>query len=291
LYLPYFIYSMNSTELSIERLKTFRERCIQANEKYSKLFAKFRTHNFLDWGVLTQVQEEGYLKAVPPYCERFDEFLGYWLSGGTPINVSATLEEFFPEPDEVDCSYLEDVLIELAQVWGGPREVYITHKGSQLGIGPGVCWCYADNIARAQQWVQDVKERLLMEKALHLSQSKPQAQAAYSAKSSASLSSFFHGGFTVKNFDQLLITLGILGESRNMTEDSKPRTWVSVLQALLDAKVLIHSSHIALHEALVQEYGNQDSLPKPRTLQKGYNSDNAQARDFYARAIALLKLR
>lgn len=282
---------MNSTELSIERPKTFRERCIQANEKYSELFAKFRTHNFLDWGILTQVQEEDCLKTVPPYCERFDEFLGYCLSGGTPINVPATLEEFFPEPDEIDCSYLGDVLIELAQVWGSPREVYITHKGSQLGIGPGVCWCYADNIARAQQWVQAMKERLLMEKAIHLSQSKPQAQATYSAKSSASLSSFFQGGFTVENFDQLLTTLGILKESRLLTEDSKPRTWVSVLQALLDAKILIPSSYISLHEALIHEYGNQDGLPKPRTLQKGYNSENPQARDFYTRAIALLKSR
>ena len=282
---------MNSTELSIKRPKTFRERCIRANEEYNKLFAKFRTHNFLDWGVLTQVQEEDCLKAVPPYCERFDEFLGYWLSGGTPINVPATLEEFFPAADEIDCSYLEDVLAELAQIWGGPREVYITYKGSKLGIGPGVCWCYADNIARAQKWVQDVKEHLAMEKALQFEQPKPRSRTSYSAKSAASLSAFFQGGFTIKDFDQLLITLGMMEAPRLLTEDSKPRTWVSVLRALLDTKLLIPSSNILLHESLVKEYDNQDSLPKLRTLQSGYNADNAQARDFYDRAMALLKSR
>lgn len=282
---------MDSTKLSVERPKSFRERQTQAEEAYQGLFAMFKTHRFIDWGILTQVQEDGYTTAVPPYCFRFDEFLGYWLSGCEPQGVPAIMEKYFPEPDEMDCSYLEDVLAGLEKVSGGPRDVYMTSKGSNLGIGPGVCWCYADNVTRAQKWVRDAKENLLVEKMLLLGPPASRLRVASTPKSVASLLSFFQNGFTVEEFDRLLIKLGMMNESRKLTEDSKPRTWVSVIQALRDEKLLLPPSNPALHDTLIQEYKNQDGLPKLRTLQEGYNPDNTQARDFYIRAKALLKAR
>jgi hypothetical protein len=189
---------MTPIEPRKKRPETFRERNAQAEEIYQKLFAKFKTHKFIDWAISTQFQEEDYTTSVPPYCFRFDEFLGFWLSGGLPQEVPATMEKYFPEPDEMDCSYLEDVLAELEKVGGGPRDVYTTWKGSKVGIGPGVCWCYAENVVRAQKWVREVKEKLSTEKALRFTPAASRVGIAYSSKTTPSLASFFQNGFTVE---------------------------------------------------------------------------------------------
>ena len=272
---------------SEERPTTYLGRRELAEEQYQKLYAKFRTHKFIDWGILAAVEEEGQLVAVPPYCYRFDESLAYWLSGCEPIDVPALMERFFPDPDELDCMYVDDLVAELERIatWG--KQVYMTSKGSKLGVGSGVCWCYAENVARVKKWVDDVRNALA-KKELHFKQATPRAKSAYSTKSEASLGSFLQNGFSVVSLNQLLIKLGILHTSLERTEDSKPRAWVSVIQALLDAKLLVSDSKPALLKALVQEYGENKGLPELRTIQLGYNPNNAQARGFYSRAMALL---
>jgi hypothetical protein len=282
---------MKNADIKVKRSQTPGERRAQAEEEYNQLYKKYRTHNFLDWGTLTQVHEEDANRKVPPYCYRFDEFLAFWLGGEHTYEVPQIMNEFFPEPDSIDCDYLEEILATLANIWGGPRDIYIAHKGSKLGIGPGVGHNYANNVARAQRWLQEVKEELAMKKIHQFSPLSTQTRAPYSPKSAASLASFFQKGFTVEKLDRLLIKLGMMDDSRKLTDDSKPRTWVSIIQALSDEKILIPASYPALLDALMQEYNNQDSLPKLRTLQKGYTATNAQARDFYDRAMALLKAR
>ena len=278
------------TAQSEERPKTYRGRRELAEEQYQKLYAKFRTHKFIDWGILTDVEEEGQLMAVPPYCYRFDEFLAYWLSGCEPIDVPALMERFFPDPDELDCLYVDDLVAELERIatWG--KQVYMTSKGSRLGVGSGVCWCYAENVARAKKWVADVR-KAVAKKETGLKQTTARVKSAYSTKSEASLGSFLRNGFDVDALNRLLIQLGILQNSLAGTEDAKPRAWVSVIQALLDLKLLESSSKPALLKALLHEYGKDKGLPELRTIQIGYNSSNAQSREFYSRANALLKAR
>jgi hypothetical protein len=277
------------------RPKTIRERCAQAEGKYQELFTKFLTHNFLDWNSSTSEAESDYSTSVPPYCYWFDEFLGYWLSHCLTEDVPAIMAKYFSEPDEMDCDYLEEVLVELDKVGRASQEPYITWKGSNIYIGPVSSPYYAENIARAQQWVREVKENLALEKMLWSNATLRKSTLFSSAKSpilpkrTVTLASFFQNGFTIEKFDSLLKSLYILNDSREFTIDSKPRIWVSVIKALLDEKLLIHSSMSALHHALNHEYNNQPGLPKVRTMQIGYNADNAQARDCYYQAIALLR--
>ena len=81
-----------------ERPDSYNERRILAEKKYDKRYTKFKTHNFLNWGILTGVREKNKRKlVVPPYCWRFDEYLGYWLGSGSPTDAPGVLERYFPK--------------------------------------------------------------------------------------------------------------------------------------------------------------------------------------------------
>jgi hypothetical protein len=298
--------SIESVIANAERPKTFRKRCVNANVTYSYLFDRFQTHNFLDWHYKYQLydiatwdyekhpvnvkEEVNLIKAVPPYCERFDEFLGYWLSCGTPINVPFTLEGFFPNPDEIDCSYLEDVLDELERIGGNPNDVYITVKGSSIGIGPGICECYARNIARAQRWVSEVKVRL--QKHIDTPTAKPKAliQQISTIPNTVPLASLLKNGFSISELNQLLSKLGMVKDARHCI-DSKAGIWVAVIEALRVKKLLDTSNSKSLHAALVKEYGegNNKNLPSLRTIQRGFNNANTTYKHFYNHTLSLLR--
>ncbi|WP_303310202.1 hypothetical protein [Hymenobacter sp. BT730] len=267
-----------------KRPQSYNERRAQAEEIYRKLFAKFRTHKFIDWGILTAVQEEDCLRAVPPYSERFDEFLGFWLGGTDPINVPGVLEYHFPEPDEMDLEYLEDVLDELDKISDWVDQPYRTFKGSNLDIGPFVSRYYSENIARARKWVRTKRAKLEADEHKH-----KKIPSVSPAKGRIPWTGLFPNGFKETDLDQLLIKLGILDGSLHHTEDSKPRIWRAVIEALRDGKRLILSDNVALHQALLNRYGETSGqLPSLRSLQGDFNAGNPISQDVYQRAKALL---
>jgi hypothetical protein len=268
------------------RPKNFRERRLQADEKYDELYAMFRTHNFLDWGTLTEVQAKGYLKAVPPYSWRFDEFLAYWMSGGEPAGVPALMEEFFPDPDEIECDYIQNLVDELERIGTFGRQVYMTSKGSKLGVGPAVCWCYNDNVARAKLWLQRVVARLTPAPSYTPAPVPAKVKASLPAKSSPSWEGLCSNGFSVEQLTKLLIGLGILFSKTEPTIDSKPRNWLAVIEALQKNKYLARAEGTVLHNSLVSEYGHLQGLPSLRAIQLGFVSKNAEAASYYQRALA-----
>lgn len=291
-----------------ERPDTFRKRCVKANVQYSYLFDRFQTHNFLDWHYKSQLpdlsnwdfekhpynvrEEVNLIKAVPPYCDRFDEFLGYWLSRGTSINAPATLEEFFPNPDEIDCSYLEDVLNELERIGGGPDKIHITVKGSNIGIGPGICECYARNITRAQNWVMEAKARLKGQIDTLTDKAKVRLNPTSTTHNIVPLTSLLKNGFSVDELNQLLSKLGVVKDASHSI-DSKAGIWVAVIEALRTNNLLDRANNKSLHAALVQEYGkgNDKNLPSLRSIQRGLTSQNPTYKHFYNNALALLTIK
>lgn len=290
---------------SFNRPETFLKRRVEANVRYSYLFDRFQTHNFLDWHYKYQLydlatwdfekhpynvkEDVNLTKAVPPYCERFDEFLGYWLSHSTPINTPALLEGYFPYVDKIDSLYLEDVLNELALIGGTPDAVHVTTKGSNLGIGPGVCTCYTRNIARAQKWLTDAKAHLQQQTDSLTAKPKVQRQSIANTHSVIPLASLLKNGFSVEDLNQLLSKIGIIEVGKHSV-DSKAGVWTAVIEALRERKLLDTSNSKVLYSALVQQYGqgNDKNLPSLRTIQRGYNSQNILANHSYNLIIGLL---
>jgi len=290
---------------SFHRPQTFLKRRVEANVRYSYLFERFQTHNFLDWHYKSQLhdlatwdfekhpynvkEEVNLIKAVPPYCERFDEFLGYWLSHSTPINTPALLESYFPQVDEIDSIYLEDLLDELALIGGTPDAVYVTIKGSNLGIGPGVCTCYARNIARAQKWLTNAKAHLQQQADSLIAKPEAQRQSSVGTHDVVPLASLLKNGFSVEDLNQLLYKAGIIEPGKHSV-DSKAGVWTAVIEALREKNLLDTSNSKVLHNALVQQYGqgNDKNLPSLRTIQRKYNPQNALAKHSYTLIVGLL---
>ncbi|GAA3992350.1 hypothetical protein [Hymenobacter antarcticus] len=51
--------------------------------------------------------------SIPPYSSGFASYLGYMLGILKPVEVGAVLDEKFPNPDVLDCDYLDDILAEI----------------------------------------------------------------------------------------------------------------------------------------------------------------------------------
>ena len=113
-----------------------------AEKVYQQLIKAFDTDNFTDWvfdeskytdmfdGIFTlfdsinkdlDFQERStkpvdisyYYDVVPPYCSGFAPFLGYTFCNMKPTEVGSLLDEKFPNPDILDCDYLDDILAEI----------------------------------------------------------------------------------------------------------------------------------------------------------------------------------
>lgn len=280
---------MPSAKSSSPRPKSFAERSEQAETLYNELTAKFRTHKFIDWGVLTEWQEEdedgervSFLHAVPAYSWRFDEYLAYFVSGYTPVNIPRLLEMHFSEPDKMDLEYLEDILTELEKISAWKHEPYRCYKGSNLDVGPFLNRDYDANLVRARKWIESCRAELV---------SQPMVKPVNpSLSKQGRWEGLFLRGFNVSQLDKLLISLGILTEDFRHTEESRPRVWRAVVEALRVKKLLSPSNSAALHRTLMNKYnsGQQRQLPSLRAVQEQFNADNPDAQDVYQRALRLL---
>jgi hypothetical protein len=94
-------------------------------------------------------------------------------------------------------------------------------------------------------------------------------------------------GFTLKDLDHLLVSVGMLEDiqSRTLTEDAKPGAWVGVVEALIEAKKLIYDNKQQLHKAIIARYKPKSFSPS--TI-RAYNSNNQYSKRAYNRAKAFL---
>lgn len=99
-------------------------------------------------------------------------------------------------------------------------------------------------------------------------------------------------GYTEHNLTNLLVSVGLLVDAQTLAhaEDSKPRTWRAVVEALRKRKHLeAGGDAVALWKALNKAYGPaKGQLPSKRNLQDPMLDHNADAKLAFERAYSLL---
>lgn len=102
-------------------------------------------------------------------------------------------------------------------------------------------------------------------------------------------------GYTEQSLTNLLVSVGLLvdAQTRAHSQDSKPRTWRAVVEALRQRKYLeAGGDAVALWKALNKAYGPAPGqLPSKRNLQDDMIEHNALAKLAFSRAFTLLPIK
>jgi hypothetical protein len=268
-----------STEAEyIERPATLNERRIQGENIYNSFYYWFKTHSPADWCEPDWGKE--YMFSFPPYCYRFDEFLGFTLTIG--IGISNFLNKMFPNPDFMDLEHLEDTLFTLDCIVHEEKGYQCT-KGLGAHIGPASHPRYQASLAEARLWLETAKEEVKKKNILEKVTGKVQTNSnqAISGKAGALPAKFFLNGFDIEKLTKMLIALDILTESINHTASSKPRNWRAVIEALRDNKLLVYNANTILFELLKVQYAYPYGI---RSIQSPFSTKNLDTQDIYKRA-------
>jgi hypothetical protein len=229
----------------MKSIRTNSERRFEARQQYYALCEHFVSTVYEKWPawVENKVASDGTVKKVihdpgylcfPVYADQFQDVLYNGLKSF--IDVHSMLDHFFPEPDLMDCNYLDDLLFAMAQ-----------REDDAL---------LARRIYRATEWLQAVKDSLDKQTSLMLMPSKNRPGKVKDQLDDC----LTQVRFPRVKLDELVLKTGLATRDYETgacvaTEGVNPGRWAA-LRAALESELLFKKvSHTIAARVFKEAYG------------------------------------